>query len=363
MEFVPGEELASLLRRIGRLPEDKAVEVARQLCAGLSAAHEQGVLHRDLKPANVMIDDRGHVRVTDFGMSLDTAGRLYYFEAVPPQLESTATQQGDAPQPATTQPQSRSTATLSNPTQPARATSSQPASPPASPAQLAADQSSAHGGAWAASLLREAGLDAASLRPAAPQWIPPHPYDARAAWEGAFPEAADVPVRVEAAAFRGRPVHFEIVAPWSSPARQSEGSPGGGSEAAGFWLLLTIFFASRVRGVALPAPHRLLPLHHRTLRLARDQLHPRRSLPPRRRLLRLPRLARRPAGFQARAVGRVSGERWAVSSEQKKKAVSSSLVTVSRLPLFILLTAYCPPPTILTTSRRSGQTTRASRPG
>jgi hypothetical protein len=69
MEFVPGEELASLLRRIGRLPHDKAVEVARQLCAGLASAHEAGVLHRDLKPANVMIDDAGNVRVTDFGLS------------------------------------------------------------------------------------------------------------------------------------------------------------------------------------------------------------------------------------------------------------------------------------------------------
>ncbi|HVG31230.1 MAG TPA: serine/threonine-protein kinase [Pyrinomonadaceae bacterium] len=69
MEFVPGEELASLLRRIGRLPHDKAVEVARQLCAGLAAAHDNGVLHRDLKPANVMIDDAGNVRVTDFGLA------------------------------------------------------------------------------------------------------------------------------------------------------------------------------------------------------------------------------------------------------------------------------------------------------
>src|ERR1051325_10922835 len=57
MEFIKGEELASLLRRIGRLPSDKATEIARQLCAGLAAAHETGVLHRDLKPANVMIDD------------------------------------------------------------------------------------------------------------------------------------------------------------------------------------------------------------------------------------------------------------------------------------------------------------------
>ncbi|HYO63707.1 MAG TPA: serine/threonine-protein kinase [Pyrinomonadaceae bacterium] len=69
MEFVRGEELASLLKRIGRLPVDKAVETARQLCAGLHAVHERGVLHRDLKPANVMIDERGDVRITDFGIA------------------------------------------------------------------------------------------------------------------------------------------------------------------------------------------------------------------------------------------------------------------------------------------------------
>jgi len=69
MEYVDGENLASLLRRIGRVPRDKAVQMARQLCAGLSAAHDRGVLHRDLKPANVMIDGRGAVRITDFGLA------------------------------------------------------------------------------------------------------------------------------------------------------------------------------------------------------------------------------------------------------------------------------------------------------
>ncbi|HWS87061.1 MAG TPA: protein kinase [Pyrinomonadaceae bacterium] len=69
MEFIKGEELASLLRRIGRLPADKAVEIARQLCAGLAAAHDNKVLHRDLKPANVMIDADGNVRITDFGLA------------------------------------------------------------------------------------------------------------------------------------------------------------------------------------------------------------------------------------------------------------------------------------------------------
>ena len=70
MEYVDGEDLASLLRRIGRLGHDKALELARQLCAGLAAAHDKGVLHRDLKPANVMIDGRGRARITDFGLAV-----------------------------------------------------------------------------------------------------------------------------------------------------------------------------------------------------------------------------------------------------------------------------------------------------
>ncbi len=69
MEYVDGEDLRSLLRRIGRLPGDKALEIARRLCAGLAAAHDKGVLHRDLKPANIMLDGRGQVLITDFGLA------------------------------------------------------------------------------------------------------------------------------------------------------------------------------------------------------------------------------------------------------------------------------------------------------
>src|SRR4051794_7128769 len=69
MEYVDGEDLASLLRRIGRFPQDRALEIARQVCAGLAAAHERGVVHRDFKPANVMLDGAGKVRVTDFGLA------------------------------------------------------------------------------------------------------------------------------------------------------------------------------------------------------------------------------------------------------------------------------------------------------
>jgi serine/threonine protein kinase len=75
MEYVDGEDLRSLLRRIGRLPGDKAIEIARKLCAGLAAAHDKGVLHLDLKPANIMIDGRGQVVITDFGLAA-FAGQL-----------------------------------------------------------------------------------------------------------------------------------------------------------------------------------------------------------------------------------------------------------------------------------------------
>ena len=69
MEYIDGEDLGSLLRRIGRLPGDKAAEVARKICAGVAAAHDKGVLHRDLKPANIMLDGRGEVLITDFGLA------------------------------------------------------------------------------------------------------------------------------------------------------------------------------------------------------------------------------------------------------------------------------------------------------
>jgi serine/threonine-protein kinase len=69
MEYIDGEDLASVLRRLGRPSTDKALEIARQICLGLAAAHEAGMLHRDLKPANVMIDGRGRARITDFGLA------------------------------------------------------------------------------------------------------------------------------------------------------------------------------------------------------------------------------------------------------------------------------------------------------
>jgi eukaryotic-like serine/threonine-protein kinase len=83
MEFVDGETLRSLLRRIGRLPREKAFDIATQLCAGLAAAHEQGVLHRDLKPTNIMIDGRGRVRIMDFGLAIPSDASVHEFAGTP----------------------------------------------------------------------------------------------------------------------------------------------------------------------------------------------------------------------------------------------------------------------------------------
>jgi serine/threonine protein kinase len=77
MEYVPGEDLKSFIRRSGHLNEAKALALARQIAEGLAEAHRMGVVHRDLKPQNVMIDREGNAKIMDFGIarSLHTGGR------------------------------------------------------------------------------------------------------------------------------------------------------------------------------------------------------------------------------------------------------------------------------------------------
>ena len=69
MEYVPGEDLKSLMNKIGQLTVGKANLIASQVCEGLAEAHRLGVVHRDLKPRNIMIDPNGNVRIMDFGIA------------------------------------------------------------------------------------------------------------------------------------------------------------------------------------------------------------------------------------------------------------------------------------------------------
>jgi serine/threonine protein kinase/tetratricopeptide (TPR) repeat protein len=69
MEYVPGEDLKSMIRMSGQLSTGMAIKVAKQVCDGLSEAHRLGVVHRDLKPNNIMIDKNGEVRIMDFGIA------------------------------------------------------------------------------------------------------------------------------------------------------------------------------------------------------------------------------------------------------------------------------------------------------
>jgi eukaryotic-like serine/threonine-protein kinase len=69
MEFVEGCDLRRLLLDNGKLPPEQAVEIVRQVCLALDAAHSAGVIHRDLKPQNIMKDQQGRILVMDFGLA------------------------------------------------------------------------------------------------------------------------------------------------------------------------------------------------------------------------------------------------------------------------------------------------------
>jgi serine/threonine protein kinase/tetratricopeptide (TPR) repeat protein len=75
MEYVPGEDLKRLIRKVGQLSPGKAVFIAKQICEGLAEAHRMGVVHRDLKPHNIMVDEEGNVRIMDFGIARTTRAK------------------------------------------------------------------------------------------------------------------------------------------------------------------------------------------------------------------------------------------------------------------------------------------------
>jgi len=75
MEYMPGEDLKSFIKRSRRLDANTAVGIAGQVCEGLAEAHRRGVVHRDLKPSNIMIDKEGNARIMDFGIARSMAAR------------------------------------------------------------------------------------------------------------------------------------------------------------------------------------------------------------------------------------------------------------------------------------------------
>jgi serine/threonine protein kinase/Flp pilus assembly protein TadD len=75
MEFIRGEDLKSLVQKMGQLSAGQAIAIGKQVCDGLTEAHKLGVVHRDLKPQNIMIDKRGDARIMDFGIARSLEGR------------------------------------------------------------------------------------------------------------------------------------------------------------------------------------------------------------------------------------------------------------------------------------------------
>ena len=75
MEYVRGLTLAYVIENTGALPFSAAVQIAKQLCGALMAAHEEGIAHRDVKPANLMLDYTGRIKLMDFGLAGTSNGK------------------------------------------------------------------------------------------------------------------------------------------------------------------------------------------------------------------------------------------------------------------------------------------------
>ena len=262
MEYVDGEDLASLLRRIGRLPPDKALEIARQLCAGLAAAHDKGVVHRDLKPGNIMLDGQGRLRITDFGLAdvaaehdksktrwdnLETGAFVFWYRGSPRPL-ATRFFISDAPLGGSIwtddPPLDVAGMTLVSLNPLGRLTQFI-----AVPPRVEKPAAAASSPDWAP-LFSAAGLDPSKWPPAQPTWTPPVYGDARAAWTGSLAERPNIPMRIEAAACRGKPVYFELIGPWTHAESMQPRQPAT-RERASLVLGIVLLFSMLVGGALI----------------------------------------------------------------------------------------------------------------
>jgi len=75
MEYVVGEDLKRLIKKVGRMPAGKAISIGKQVCEGLAEAHGLGIIHRDLKPQNIMVDEAGNAKIMEFGIARSLAGK------------------------------------------------------------------------------------------------------------------------------------------------------------------------------------------------------------------------------------------------------------------------------------------------
>ncbi len=73
MPYIQGSDLATVLKRDGRMPVNRVLAIGKEIASGLAAAHKAGVVHRDLKPANIMVDLDGSALIMDFGIARSTA--------------------------------------------------------------------------------------------------------------------------------------------------------------------------------------------------------------------------------------------------------------------------------------------------
>jgi serine/threonine-protein kinase len=163
-------------------------------------------------------------------VSLDTLGRLIKFEAVPPQVD-----QAEVPSTASNVQSPVSTLSGSEGLTLVLTKSQVPGPTPTAEGP----RSAIHNPNWAL-LFEEAGLNFASFTQTEPKWLPLTNSDNRAAWEGNLPSQTQIPIRVEAASYHGKPVYFDIVGAWTRPERMQEFQLRPGQKVIGVFVMVLI---------------------------------------------------------------------------------------------------------------------------